>query len=269
MSDPAILQRLVADLESETEALGALLRELDPDDWSRQTPSVGWTIHDQVSHLAFFDDACALAVTCPDQYRHERDALVARGDDFPDQVAQDLRALDVTALRGWFRQARRHLLDVLGSADGSTRIPWYGPDMNMTSAATARLMETWAHGRDIADAVGAEQPATDRLRHIAHLGVRTRAFSFALRNRSAPDSPIRVELTAPSGAVWGWGPEEAADRVTGPAEDFCLVVTQRRHLDDTRLRSTGDAAGGWLDIAQAFAGAPGPGRPASTPLTSR
>jgi uncharacterized protein (TIGR03084 family) len=269
MSDPTRLALLVADLEAETQALGATLGKLDAADWSRQTPSVGWTVHDQVSHLAFFDDACALGVTCPDQFRDERDALVARGDDFPDQVAKDLRALDTTALKGWFRQARRHLLDVLGSADGSARTPWFGPDMNVTSAATARLMETWAHGRDIADAVGAEQPATDRLRHIAHLGVRTRGFSYALRDRTAPDTPVRVELTAPSGTLWDWGPEDAVDRISGPAEDFCLVVTQRRHLDDTRLRSTGEAAAEWLDIAQAFAGAPGPGRPANTTLTSR
>jgi uncharacterized protein (TIGR03084 family) len=268
VSDPTVLEQLVTDLEAETEALNTILVKLDPTDWSRETPSVGWTIHDQVSHLAFFDDACALAVTSPDRYRAERDALVARGDDFPDQVAKDLRALDTTALKGWFRQARSHLLDVLVSADGSTRIPWYGPDMNVTSAATARLMETWAHGRDIADAVGAEQPATDRLRHIAHLGVRTRGFSYAIRDRGAPDTPVRVELTAPSGTVWDWGPENATDRVTGPAEDFCLVVAQRRHLDDTRLLATGEAAAEWLDIAQAFAGAPGPGRPASTTLTS-
>jgi uncharacterized protein (TIGR03084 family) len=267
VSEPTVLVQLVADLEAETEALAAILGPLAPDDWSRQTPSVGWTIHDQVSHLAFFDDACILAVTSPGQYRAERDALVARGDDFPNQVATDLRALDTLALQGWFRQARRRLLEVLRSADGASRIPWYGPDMNVTSAATARLMETWAHGRDIADAVGAEQPATDRLRHIAHLGVRTRGFSYAIHDRTAPDAPVRIELTAPSGTVWAWGPEDAADRITGPAEDFCLVVAQRRHIADTALKTSGEASE-WLGIAQAFAGVPGSGRPASTTLTS-
>jgi uncharacterized protein (TIGR03084 family) len=76
-----------------------------------------------------------------------------------------------------------------------------------------------------------------------------------------------VELAAPSGATWTWGPQDAADRVTGPAEDFCLVVTQRRHRDDTDLTTTGPLAAEWLGIAQAFAGAPGPGRPVREPTT--
>ena len=60
--------------------------------------------------------------------------------------------------------------------------------------------------------------------------------------------------------MWTWGPEDAADRVTGPAIDFCLLVTQRRHRDDVRLVADGPAADEWLGIAQAFAGPPGPGR---------
>jgi uncharacterized protein (TIGR03084 family) len=127
-------------------------------------------------------------------------------------------------------------------------------------------METWAHGQDIADAVGVSRPATGRLRHIAHLGVRTMTFSFALNDRPSPASPIRVELAGPGGGQWDWGPPEAADRVAGTALDFCLVVTQRRHLSDTALAVTGDGATAWMSIAQAFAGAPGPGR---APMTSR
>jgi uncharacterized protein (TIGR03084 family) len=72
---------------------------------------------------------------------------------------------------------------------------------------------------------------------------------------------VRVELTAPDGAVWTWGPAEAEDRVTGPALDFCLLVTQRSHRDDLSLAIQGPAATEWMSIAQAFAGAPGPGRP--------
>ena len=44
------------------------------------------------------------------------------------------------------------------------------------------------------------------------------------------------------------------DSVTGPAEDFCLVVTQRRHVDDTRLAVRGPLAREWMECAQAFAG---------------
>jgi uncharacterized protein (TIGR03084 family) len=132
--------------------------------------------------------------------------------------------------------------------------------MSARSAVTARIMETWAHGQDIADTFGVLRRPTDRLRHIAHLGVSTIGFTFRLHDRPAPDVPIRVELRAPSGIRWTWGDEDAADRVEGSALDFCLTVTQRRHVGDTALSVHGRVAREWIGIAQAFAGAPGPGR---------
>jgi uncharacterized protein (TIGR03084 family) len=134
--------------------------------------------------------------------------------------------------------------------------------MSAASAVTARLMETWAHGQDIADALSLTRPATARLRHIAHIGVAAIGFNFALHGLPAPDRPIRVELTAPDGAAWTWGPAGVPDVVRAPAIDFCQVVTQRRHRADTALTATGPAAQQWISIAQAFAGAPGPGREA-------
>jgi uncharacterized protein (TIGR03084 family) len=133
--------------------------------------------------------------------------------------------------------------------------------MSAASSVTARLMETWAHGQDIADALGARREPTARLRHVAHLGVAAFGFSFRLNGREAPAAPVRVELAAPGGGTWAWGPGGAPDTVTGPALDFCLAVTQRRHVDDTALRITGPVAAEWMGIAQAFAGPPGPGRP--------
>jgi uncharacterized protein (TIGR03084 family) len=132
--------------------------------------------------------------------------------------------------------------------------------MKARSMLTARLMETWAHGQDIADGLGVERVPTDRLRHVAHLGVRTVGFAFAAHGRPAPEVPIRFELRSPGGELWRWGPEDAADRVSGPALDFCLLVTQRRHRDDLALTAEGTTARAWLPIAQAFAGPPGEGR---------
>jgi len=99
-----------------------------------------------------------------------------------------------------------------------------------------------------------------RLRHVAHISVRTRDFAFSVRQRTPPAEPFRVELTGPDGEVWTWGPAEAAQRVTGPALDFCLLATQRINRADTALAATGADADAWLDIAQAFAGPPGGGR---------
>jgi uncharacterized protein (TIGR03084 family) len=126
--------------------------------------------------------------------------------------------------------------------------------------ATARLMETWAHGLDVADALGVKRPPTDRLRAIAHIGVRTRDYAFVVNNLTPPTEPFLVELRGPGGDTWSWGPSDAAQRVTGSAEDFCFLVTQRRPLTALDITASGTDAQRWLKIAQAFAGPPGEGR---------
>lgn len=258
---PADLPGLLADLTAESGELDAMLAGLGHAQWDLPTPAEGWAVRDQVSHLAYFDEAAALAATDTDRFRAEAAGLMALGDDFPDQVAERYRALPPEELLGWFRRARDAYVATFRSVDPAARLPWYGPDMSAASSVTARLMETWAHGQDIADTLGARRQPTGRLRHVAHLGVRTLGFSFQLHGRPAPAAPVRVELDAPDGGTWAWGPPEAADSVRGPALDFCLAVTQRRHVADTALEVTGPVAAEWLAIAQAFAGPPGTGRP--------
>ncbi len=135
--------------------------------------------------------------------------------------------------------------------------------MSVRSFATARLMEAWSHGLDALEAEGVEPVDTDRLQNIAHFGYATRDFAYRNRGLEPNDEPLRVELAAPSGARWVWGPEEATARVTGTAGDFCRVVTQRIHYTDTALVTGGAAAREFLEVAQAFAGPPGAGRPPS------
>jgi uncharacterized protein (TIGR03084 family) len=253
---PVDLKALVRDLAEETAALRAMTDPLAPAGWSRETPSPGWTIADTVGHLAYFDDSAVSTATTPDAFRAARGAA---GDVDPDAIARRYRHLGPAAISSWFATSRTRLLDVFAGLDPALRVPWYGPDLSVASAVTARLMETWAHGEDIADTLGVTRAPTDRLRHVAHLGVGARAFSFALRGRPAPAAPIRVEL---DGGRFTWGQAGAADRITGSLLDFCLLVTQRRHRDDTGLVVAGAAADEWMDIAQAFAGAPGTGRPA-------
>jgi uncharacterized protein (TIGR03084 family) len=149
---------------------------------------------------------------------------------------------------------------MLAAAPAGDRLPWIGTTMTPAAMATARLMETWAHGLDVAEALGVRNPPTARLRHVAFLGVRTLGHSFATHGRTPPTEPVRVELEAPDGDRWVYGPPDATNRLVGPALDFCLLVTQRRHRADLALVATGSVADEWLDVAQAFTGPPGPGR---------
>jgi len=254
------LPSLLADLQAETAVVEELLDRLTPEEWDRATPAAGWSVRDQVSHLAFFDEAAVAAATDPELFRRDAAVLLDLGPTFPDVIAERFRDMPVGELTAWFRNARTDLLGTFVGLDGKARVPWFGPEMSVLSSATARLMETWAHGQDLYDAFDLTRPPTDRLRHIAHLGVRTLGFSFSLNGRDVPDVPVRVVLDAPGGDTWSWGDEEATDVVRGSALDFCHVVTQRRHLYDTGLLVTGPVAREWLSIAQAFAGAPGTGR---------
>jgi uncharacterized protein (TIGR03084 family) len=161
----------------------------------------------------------------------------------------------------WWRENRAATGAALRERAPSDRVPWFGPDMSVASFATARVMETWAHGQDVADALDVTRMPTARLRHVAEIGVRARPYAYLSRGLDVPASPVRVELAAPSGAEWAWGPEDASDRIVGDALDWCLVVTQRRNPADTGLVVTGGAATEWIGRAQAFAGPPTEHRP--------
>jgi len=258
---PVDMAALAADLAAESVVTRSLVAGLDEAGWHTPTPAAGWDIADQISHLAYFDEVTVTSALDPEQFKAELAEAVASGGINPDTIAARFRDRTGAQLLDWFEVARADLLNTFKNLDPRARLPWFGPAMSAASSLTARIMETWAHTQDIADALGVSREPTSRLRHVAHIGVGARAFSYAVHGKTPLQTPVRVELTGPDGDVWTWGPEDAADRVTGPALDFCLLVTQRRHRDDVALVIEGPAATEWMSIAQAFAGAAGTGRP--------
>lgn len=255
------LTALLTDLAAESEQLDALVAALPPDGWDRPTPAPGWTVAHQIAHLAWTDHMAHLAATDVAAFY----ASVTAAPDpsrLVDDGAESFLAPPDVLLARW-RDGRAALAAALAAAPAGEKLPWYGTGMSPASMVTARIMETWAHGEDVADALGVRRTPTGRLRHVAHLGVRTLGHSFAAHGRAVPVTPVRVELAAPDGEIWAFGPADAANRVTGPALDFCLLVTQRRHRADLALLATGPVADEWLDVAQAFAGPPGGKREAA------
>ncbi|WP_375480714.1 TIGR03084 family metal-binding protein [uncultured Jatrophihabitans sp.] len=254
---------LVADLAAEGAALDALVAELPGPQWARPTPAAGWTVAHQIGHLAWTDEVATLAATDPARFRQVVDGAEQDAYGVVDAAAEERAGVPPAQLLATWRAGRVALGEALLAVPAGERLLWFGPPMSAASMATARLMETWAHGLDVADALGAPTAASERLKHVAHLGVRTRDFAYLIRGEQPPPSPFRVELTGPSGTVWTWGPEGAGQKVSGPALDFCLLVTQRRARADLQLVASGADADRWLDIAQAFAGPPGAGRAAA------
>ncbi|GHB43071.1 TIGR03084 family protein [Streptomyces cirratus] len=260
MPDPSAVA-VFADLRAEGSELDSLVGELPEAGWAAPTPAAGWTIAHQIAHLHWTDRASLLALTDADGFAVMAQVAAKSPDTFVDEGAAEGVLLGAAELLARWRAGRAALDEALAAADPGARFPWYGPPMKAASMASARLMETWAHGQDVADALGVRRTPTARLRHVARIGVRARDYAYAVRGLRAPGEQFRVELLAPDGAgVWSFGPEDAGQRVTGPALDFCLLVTRRAHRADLALTATGPDAERWLDIAQAFAGPAGSGR---------
>ena len=253
------MQEICDDLDAEQQVLDDIVSSLSEDEWLTPTPAEGWNIRDQIGHLAYFEERALVSITAEASFAESTALIVNDAEAFDDETLAGARSSQPEEVLASWRMARAATLRALLPLDPSRKLLWYGPPMGARTFATARLMETWAHGQDVVDALGVQREPTDRLRHVAHLGVRTFAWSYRNRGLDPPVEPVRVELFAPSGEVWTWN-ELSPEVVWGSAEDFCLVVTQRRHFTDTLLVAEGPAAEEWMEIAQAFAGPPGPGR---------
>jgi uncharacterized protein (TIGR03084 family) len=262
---------VLADLVDEQQSLDDIVAPLSPEQWAMATPSPGWTIADQIGHLTYFDGTAASAITDPDAFTEQMNRLLAvgtTGGSADDVTLGAYRAMTPGELLDAWRANRQALAAAGATLANDTRVAWYGPSMGAKSFLTARLMEAWAHGQDIVDTVGADRPSTDRLRHIAQLGVITRGWTYVNRGLAVPDTPVAVVLDSPTGATWRFGPDMSdadVETIVGPALDFCLVTTQRRHVDDTDLVVSGASARDWMEKAQLFAGPPSDGPPARTP----
>lgn len=247
------------DLLDEYEELAALAARLTPQQWQTATAFYGWTPWDEIAHLCFFDEAGLLAVSDADAFAADARVLLAaldQGKEFSTLAREKYGALDGAALLAYWRPRYTALVARLAALAPAARLPWYGPSMSARSFASARLMETWAHGQDVYDAMRLRRPPSHRLRHIAHLGATTYGWTFVNRQLPVPAPAPYVELGTPDHGAWTWNDPSADNAVRGSAEEFCLVVTQRRHVDDTRLQVSGAAARQWMSMAQCFAGPP-------------
>ncbi|MEU7477943.1 TIGR03084 family metal-binding protein [Lentzea sp. NPDC042327] len=244
-----MITELLADLDAESRELDELVTRHA--DWTTPTPAEGWTVGHQIGHLMWTDKAAVLAITDPEAFQAQ-----PLTPDIVDRTAAEAAALP--DLLDLWRDSRRALREHLAAAGG--KIVWFGPPMSPASMATARIMETWAHGQDVFDGLGVTREPTARIRHVCHIGVRTMGFAFLLNGKATPEQEVRVELEGPGGEVWTWGPQDAENRITGPALDFAFLVTQRRNREQLKIEAVGPVAQEWVPIAQAFAGPPGGGR---------
>lgn len=246
-------EQLLDDLESEEADLESMVAPLDDEGWRTPTPAAGWDVRDSIGHLCWSEELASTALHDTEEFGRRLDALAESVGVSGDAMVAESRTMSGVDVLAWWRDVRGGTLAGLRSREQKERISWIVGPMSAMSFATARLMETWAHGQDVADALGVDRAPTARLRHVADLGVRTRRHAYVNRGLEVRDGDVRVELEAPDGSTWRWG-ESATDSVRGTALDFCLITTQRRNPAETRLVVEGPLAAEWIAIAQAFAG---------------
>ena len=258
----AATDAVLIDLAAEGDDLDQLVAVIGIDRWQAATPAQGWTIAHQIGHLAASDRFATLAVTNPETFAARLGELAPGLNVVNNATAADAAVLPPGDLLAEWRSSRADFLAALAAVPEGQRVEWIVGPMSPASLASTRLMELIGHGQDIRDALGVTWTPTDRIFHLARLGVRTRDFAYRARGLEPPVQEFRVELTSPTGELWAFGPVDASQHVTGPAADFCLLVTRRRHRADLALRAAGDDADQWLDFAQAYAGPPAAGRAA-------
>ena len=247
------------DLLDEAAELEDFLQTLGEADWKRPTGFMDWTPWDVVAHLLFFDEVSLVALEGGDAFAARREELVKElmtGRTNQELGREAYGRLGPKELLARWRETDTAMATQLGESDPKRRLPWFGPDMGVRMFTTARYMETWAHGQEIFDLMGAPRTYSDRIKNIAVIGMKTFGWTFVNRKLEIPGPPPYVRLVAPSGEIWEWNEPSEQEFVRGDAADFCHVVTQGRNVADTALEVGGPVANQWMSIAQCFAGGP-------------
>lgn len=248
MSD--LLRTLCDDLAAEGDALGAVLSSASESDFRTHTCCPGWDVAAQLAHLQWTDSMLLRSVTDPDGF-----AAMAAGmpRSIVDEAALEGSRRNAAACVDEWESSRRDVLALCRAVPRTTKVAWFGPPMSIATAVTARIMETFAHGHDITEALGAPFAPSSRLRHIADLAWRARHYSFAQNGLDQPAGSIQLEVTGVDGCRWTWGPDDSENRVTADALDFALLATRRRRRSESTAVAEGEDAERWLDIVQAYA----------------
>ena len=244
------MDQICDDIAAETRALSSVVEDLTEDQWRAPTVAEGWDSHETILHLGATDWICYLTLVNPKLFVDIRTQLSKGETSVHKAVGPHVRGLQASELWEWFLTGRSEMLGALRDTDPKARITWLGPDIGARSLATSRLLETWTHSHDLADSFAIQYPRTNRLRHIAHIGVVTREFSYVNQGLTPPKEPVRVELVSPNGDQWSWGPDDATNKVSANAYEFCKVITRRIPVAESAVETHGALAQKWMEIAQ-------------------
>jgi uncharacterized protein (TIGR03084 family) len=229
------------ELDDEQAALDAILGSLSKEEFDLPTPAEGWTIRDQVSHLADVNEVAVDTMQDGPRSLNVDAGRFASAEAFTESGCERGRAMNVDELLEWWRASVTKQREAFLALDPKQRVPW-GLGMAARTLVTARLMETWAHAGDIRRALDLPVELTPRLRSVAWLILNAIPYAMTVAQTPIPsDRTIRLELDA-NGEPWRIGPEDATDVIRGDALSFCLVGVQRLDAATSGLETDGEFA---------------------------
>ncbi|MEO6704148.1 MAG: TIGR03084 family metal-binding protein [Jatrophihabitantaceae bacterium] len=250
----------ISALNAECDDLDRMVSDLSEQQWNADTPAPGWTVAHQIAHLAATFKMAGLAAADPDAFVAVVSNLSSNFNaNVTHALGEYLNDSHELLLSRW-QDERAKAVKSLAAVPADQVVPWLVNPLPPAILAMAGMMEAFAHGQDIADALGVQRERTDRIKYLVAFAVRTWDFGYQARDEQPPKVEFHFELRAPSGAIWEFGPTDASQRITGSAVDFCLLTTRRRHREDLDIVAVGVDAEHWVDIAQCYRGPAGDGR---------
>jgi uncharacterized protein (TIGR03084 family) len=249
----AVVEALV---EQQREFAG-LLEGLSESGWHTPTRCEGWDVSDVVLHVAQSNELALGSAT--GRFPEVSEGLT-RGmgrpssiDDGASMMVEGQRGTPPTELLERWTMGAAGLVNELNSLDLSIRVSWVAGDLSARTLTTTRLAETWIHAGDIADALGVDLVATDRLRLIARLAWRTLPYAFASVGRTLA-GPVAFQLVSPSGEAWDFLPDDPpVTTIRGPAVELCAVAARRLDPAATGLVGQGPDAADVLALVRTYA----------------
>ena len=189
----------------------ALVADLAPSEWRRDTPPAGWTIAHQIAHLAWTDEIALLAATDPASFGAQLNWLPRTHTRVGWSTRQPSRARMSIPPRRWHAGVRRgpplrRRSDCRPTR--SVRLPWF------RAADDAASMGHGASDGDLGPRPRRrrwprQHPVlTERLRDIAHLGVPHPQLCVCRERPPRAGGRVpHLSWTAPGGELWAGGPD--------------------------------------------------------------
>ena len=242
------MREILSDLVAEQQFLDQSLQRIPIKHWDKLTPAKPWTVRDTISHLADFAELAADTLSGGNRVKEwqnasDLDALRQRAIE----KGRKMRPQDVIE---WWRAGRARVVEPLSHMSEKDRVEWIQGTMSARTFATFRLMETWAHGLDIYQALDIAVEDTARIRHVCWLGWKTLPYAF--KAAGLDYTPIRVEVIGPGYAKWVYGPDDAENVIKGSASEWARIAVRRVSPAAVSLKVTGEAAHKALEVAQAY-----------------